>query len=142
MSEDLCKFLEHIPEEPIGDNVLTDEDLRKSGLIKAEAFVRTKSGKAALRAKRYRERKIEEGLKPLNVLAPIELHEKIKAFAKNGKLPDDDSHKECITKIERNMIAFGKHAQKLPLWRQWVILVAGGVKMSWRKHLDFFIRRE
>ena len=62
--------------------ILTDEALERGGLVKIEAFVRTKTSAAAARKAKQRETQEAAGLKQINITAPEEVQEKIKAIAK------------------------------------------------------------
>ena len=72
----IATHVEDIGNEPIDvEAVLSDEALIEGGLVPIKAFARTRSSKAALRAKRHRERaEAGEGerrpKKQLNVMAP------------------------------------------------------------------------
>lgn len=77
------RYIEDIPETPIStDQALTDDQLKNGGLVKTEAWMRTKSSKGALRVQKHREAKEAQGLKQLNIVAPVEIHEQLKAMAK------------------------------------------------------------
>lgn len=71
-------YVEDITDNPVDpETVLDDATLIESGLVPVRAFIRTKSSKAAIRAKRHRER-AEAGhqnqppKKQLNVMAPMD----------------------------------------------------------------------
>ena len=90
---------------PDTDAFLTDEQLADQGMVKITAFVRTEKSIAALRKQKQREKELAGGLKQLNVKAPAEVHDKIKAIATectNGKSLDEaikavTSHKIVTT---------------------------------------------
>ena len=71
-------YAEDITDDPVdSETVLDDAALIDSGLVPIRAFIRTKSSKAAIRAKRHRERaeaghKDQPPKKQLNVMAPID----------------------------------------------------------------------
>ena len=80
-----AKFIQEVETQnaPIAaEAILTDEDLERGGLIKVEAFIRTKTSAAAARKARQRENQEAAGLKQINVTAPSDVQEKIKAIAK------------------------------------------------------------
>ncbi len=66
------------------DYGLTDSELAAHGLIKIEAFTRTKSASKgnAVRAKRARQKAKELGVSQLNIMAPEIAHPTIKEMAK------------------------------------------------------------
>jgi|SRR5690554_389152 len=81
--EQLPGFLEEVPERPVDANrVLSDEELKASGLQPVKAYVRTKAGKAAERQQRWREKKEAEGFKQTNVQVPEEHQETIREIAR------------------------------------------------------------
>ncbi len=62
--------------------VLTDDQLEAGGLRQVRAFVRTKASKNALRVQKHREKAAAEGLGQVNVVAPDEAKEALRAIAK------------------------------------------------------------
>ena len=62
--------------------VLTDDQLEEGGLRQVRAFVRTRASKNALRVKKHREKAAEEGLGQVNVVAPEEARDALRAIAK------------------------------------------------------------
>lgn len=62
--------------------VLTDEQLEEGGLRQVRAFVRTRASRNALRVKKHREKAAEEGLGQVNVVAPEEARDVLRAIAK------------------------------------------------------------
>lgn len=133
------KHIEDIPETPISaEQVLTDDQLKTGGLVKTEAWMRTKSSKGALRVQKHREAKQAEGLKQLNVVAPIEIHEQLKAIAKaaaEGKPMPEAKPVEIIKEIIKEVAApipedvkrlaqIGSKAEALTGWKrtiaQWI----------------------
>jgi len=76
MSNKSADYIEDLLDSPIEiESVLTHQELVEGGLVPIQAYARTRSSKAAMRAKRHRER-LEAGKedappqKQLNVLAP------------------------------------------------------------------------
>ena len=67
------------------DQALTDEQLEAGGLAPVRAFVRTRAGKAALRAAKHKEKLAASGVKQVNVMAPESASEPIKEIATRTK---------------------------------------------------------
>jgi hypothetical protein len=67
------------------DQALTDQALEAGGLKPVKAWVRTKQASNAMRTKRYKERQAAEGVRQINVQAPQEAHEALKALAARTK---------------------------------------------------------
>lgn len=67
------------------EQALTDQELEAGGLKPVKAWVRTKQAGNAVRTKRYKERQAAEGVKQVNVQAPQETHEALKAIAARTK---------------------------------------------------------
>lgn len=83
--------MEKVKERPIDvEAVLTDAELEAGGLAKTTAWVRTESSKGALRVKKHREKKKEEGVTQLNVIIPEEMKESMKAVAKAATETGED----------------------------------------------------
>lgn len=79
------KFIEDVANlnAPIeAETILTDDALTRGGLVKVEAFIRTKTSAAAARKAKQRESQKKAGMKQINVTVPVEVHDKIKAIAK------------------------------------------------------------
>jgi len=82
----LPDHLEQIPETPADpETVLTDEQLAAGGLVKVNAFMRSKASANALRVQKHREKKEAEGVKQINVQANEEARQAIKAIADRTK---------------------------------------------------------
>ncbi len=61
---------------------LTDNELEQAGLVKTSAFVRSKKSKNALRVKKHKEKKAEQGIKQVNIEIPEHHKETVKKLAK------------------------------------------------------------
>lgn len=61
---------------------LTDAELEAGGLRQVKAFVRTKASSNALRVRKHREKAEAQGMGQVNVVAPAEARDTIKAIAK------------------------------------------------------------
>ena len=80
---DPVKYIEDVPETPISrESVLSDEQLGAGGLVRTDAWVRTKSSKGALRVQKHRETKAATGCRQLNVVIPDSEREKFKEWAR------------------------------------------------------------
>ena len=71
------------------DKALSDEQLIEGGLAPVRAFVRTKTGKSALRAQRHKEKAASVGVKQINVMAPESVQPTIREIAKRTKNGED-----------------------------------------------------
>lgn len=135
---DPVKYLEDVRDFPIDPaDILTDEDLKNGGLIKTEAWFRTNSSASALRASRYRDKKETQGLKQINLLAPIELHETLRQIARTGRMPEPtikevpveiikevEVVKEVATllsKSDRDLMEIGRDVTYLYGWRRRIV---------------------
>lgn len=79
------KFIEDVENlnAPIeAEAILTDNALTRGGLVKVEAFIRTKTSAAAARKAKQRETQEAADMKQLNITVPVEAQDKIKAIAK------------------------------------------------------------
>ena len=76
------QFIDELKDAPIdADSILTDDQLGRAGLIKIEAFVRTKTSAAALRKAKQREHQKAEGIHTVTLTVPVEAKEQLKAVA-------------------------------------------------------------
>lgn len=76
------QFLEEVKDSPIdAADILTDEQLGRGGLVKIEAFVRTKTSAAAARKAKQREAQKAEGIHTVTLTIPAEAKEQLKAVA-------------------------------------------------------------
>lgn len=71
------------------DRVLTEDDLLAGGFAPVRAYVRTKAGKAATRQRKHREKLENEGVRQVNLMAPVEAHPVIKALAERLRQGED-----------------------------------------------------
>lgn len=77
------KYIEEVPETPISrDEALTDEESKTGGLVLTDAWVRTKSSKAALRVQKHRDKQSSNGCRQLNVVIPDTERDKFKEWAR------------------------------------------------------------
>lgn len=76
------QFLDEVKNSPIDANdILTDEQLGRGGLVKIEAFVRTKTSACAMRKAKQRETQKAEGIHTITITIPTEAKEQMKAIA-------------------------------------------------------------
>jgi len=88
--KELPEHIEDLQERPIDpDRVISDDELRASGLAPVRAYVRTKAGKSAERQQRYRQKKEAEGFKQTNVQVPEEHQETIREIARKMREGED-----------------------------------------------------
>ena len=117
------QFIDEVKDAPIdADSILTDDQLGRAGLIKIEAFVRTKTSAAALRKAKQREHQKAEGIHTVTLTVPVEAKEQLKAVAAeiaSGKNLVDavqsvTSHGQ-VTKSQAQMI--GERVLALTGWK-------------------------
>lgn len=78
------EFVEHIADLPIDcGSILSDDALSAGGLVRVNAFMRTKSSANAARVKKSRAKATENGVGQLNVVVPLAAHAALKAIAKD-----------------------------------------------------------
>lgn len=76
------QYLDEVKDAPIdADNILTDDQLGRAGLIKIEAFVRTKTSAAASRKAKQRAKEKAEGIQTVTLTVPAAAKEQLKAVA-------------------------------------------------------------
>jgi len=76
------QFIDEVKDAPIdADSILTDDQLGRGGLVKIEAFVRTKTSAAASRKAKQREHQKAEGIHTVTLTVPVEAKEQLKAVA-------------------------------------------------------------
>jgi len=148
----LPDHLEEIPEIPTNpESILTDEQLAAGGLVKVNAFMRSKASANALRVKKHREKKETEGIKQINVQANEEARQAIKAIADrtkagepisdvlatlagttptaNPKAETPEPKPERITTEEMELVQIGQQVKKLTGWRKAIARMIG-IKVS------------
>ena len=128
MSKSVPSYVEDLDDTPIDiEAVLSDEALVEGGLVPIKAYARTRSSKAALRAKRHRERaEAGEGDRPpkkqLNVMAPPDddAREAVKQVAEalvEGRMKPAD-----IRSFDSEVVRLGKAVQG--------VLARGGIRAA------------
>jgi hypothetical protein len=81
LTSNLPTHVEALPDfQPIAP--LSDQDLVDGGLAPVQSWMRTERTKNALRVEKCLAKKAAAGVKQLNVQAPVESHETLKAVAK------------------------------------------------------------
>lgn len=148
-----CETLEDMPQLPADpDKVLTDERLAAGGLVKVNAFMRSKASANALRVKRHRDRKEAEGVKQINVQATEEAREVIKEIAKRTATGEElesvlaqivseagislptaapeatktpQPKPEHLTAEEKRLVAIGHQVETLSGWRRALARIIG-----------------
>lgn len=66
------QFVEDLKENPVDSSgALTDEQLKDGGLVPVNAFMRTRASKNALRVRKCKKNAEAEGVKQINVQAPV-----------------------------------------------------------------------
>lgn len=122
-------------DKPIAsDAILTDEQLDRGGLVKVEAFMRTRTSAAAARKSKQRERQAEEGLKTITIVAPAAANEPLKAIAKAcaagqsiekaiiRAVPSVTSHGQVtIDPLKEHYETVGRKIDSLTGWRKIIV---------------------
>lgn len=147
----LPDHIEDVPETPADpETVLTDEQLAAGGLVKVNAFMRSKASANALRVQKHREKKEAEGVKQINVQANEEARQAIKAIAERTKAGEQlsnvlaslagnpaeipeaapqtktpDPKAERLTQEEKRLVLIGQRVQGLTGWRKALARVIG-----------------
>lgn len=147
----LPDHIEDVPETPADpETVLTDEQLTAGGLVKVNAFMRSKASANALRVQKHREKKEAEGVKQINVQASEEARQAIKAIADRtksgetlpevlaslaGTLPSipqlakktetPDPKAERLTIEEKQLVQIGHQVRSLTGWRKALARIIG-----------------
>jgi len=117
------------------DSILTDQQLERGGLVKIEAFMRTRTSAAAARKAKQREKQATEGLKTITLVAPAAANEPLRQIAKacsEGKSIEEaiknvTSHGQ-VTAIDQNttrLITIGKKVEALKGWKRWIARLIG-----------------
>lgn len=74
------QFIDELKDAPIdADSILTDDQLNRGGLVKIEAFVRTKTSAAASRKAKQRAKEKAEGIQTVTLTVPAATKEQLKA---------------------------------------------------------------
>ena len=120
------------------------------GLVKVNAFMRSKASANALRVQKHREKKEAEGVKQINVQATEEARQAIKAIAERTKAGEElsnvlaslagtpaaipetapqtktpDPKAERLTPDEKRLVGIGQRVQALTGWRKALARVIG-----------------
>lgn len=116
------------------DSILTDQQLERGGLVKIEAFMRTRTSAAAARKAKQREKQATEGLRTITLVAPVAANEPLRQIAKacsEGKSIEEaiktvTSHGQVTTDpLKEHYEAIGKKVDALKGWRaiivQWIL---------------------
>lgn len=111
-------------------NTYTDDELSKSGLVKVNAFVRTKQSKNALRVKKSKEKKAEQGFKQLNVVVPEAYRDSFKVLAKRLCDGDVDNHLFAIVTSEnvKQKQRFQSMYRKRNIFSSWILSFVFDIK--------------
>lgn len=100
------QFLDEVKDAPIDSaDILTDEQLGRGGLVKIEAFVRTKTSAAASRKAKQREAQKAEGMGQVNLTVPLEKKEQLKEVA-----AELASGKSLIEALQKALQSVTSHA--------------------------------
>lgn len=127
------QFVEDLKENPVDSSgALTDEQLKDGGLVPVNAFMRTRASKNALRVRKCKKNAEAEGVKQINVQAPVETHAVIKQIAdraKNGE-PVQSVINSLVTVVQQpqeqeRLIEIGKKVDALRGYRRVIAKLLG-----------------
>jgi len=117
------------------DAILTDQQLERGGLVKVEAFMRTRTSAAAARKAKQREKQATEGLRTITLVAPIAANEPLRQIAKacsEGKSVEEaiksvTSHGQVTTenKETARLAEIGKKVEALTGWKRRIARLIG-----------------
>lgn len=88
---------------------ISDSELESAGLIKTSAFIRSKKSKNALRVKKHKDKKAQDGIKQVNIEIPEHQKDAIKILAK--ELCKGSDFKKAL--LTQNLNGFQKLLIKL-----------------------------
>lgn len=121
------------------DAILTDEQLGRGGLVKVEAFMRTRTSAAAARKAKQRERDETGGLRQVNIKTTEETGTALKSIAAEiGRgatlvdaivkaVPSVTSH-ALVTTIDpetERLAAIGRKLETLSWWKRSILKLLG-----------------
>lgn len=90
--------VEGVGDQPIADAAnLPDDVLAAGGLVKIDAYMRTQTSPNAKRVKRAREKAGDNGMRQVNVVAPLTAHGAIKGLAK--ELSGGSSYRVALERL-------------------------------------------
>ncbi len=112
------------------DAILTDQQLERGGLVKVEAYMRTRTSAAAARKAKQRERQATEGLKTITLVAPTAANEPLRQIAK--ACSEGKSLEEAVQSVtsrgqvtdksyDERYQAIGKQVEALKGWRAIIV---------------------
>lgn len=106
------QYLDEVKDAPIdADSILTDDQLSRAGLIKIEAFVRTKTSAAASRKAKQRAKEKAEGIQTVTLTVPTAAKEQLKAVA--AEVASGKSLVEAVQSVTSHGQVTKSHAQMI-----------------------------
>lgn len=136
----LPDHIEEIAESPVNpETILTDKQLADGGLVKVNAFMRSKAGANALRVQKHRKKKEAEGIKQINIQGNEEMRQTIKVIAERTKAGEPLNKvlatlagnapailpTERLTIEEKQLMQIGQQVKMLTGWRKTLARVIG-----------------
>ena len=121
------------------DAILTDDQLERGGLVKVEAFMRTRTSAAAARKAKQRDRDASEGLRQINIKTTEEAGQALKSIAAEigrgatmvdavVKAVPAVSSRTLVTPIDpetERLAAIGRKVEALTGWKQSILKFFG-----------------
>lgn len=106
------QFIDEVKDAPIdADSILTDDQLGRAGLVKIEAFVRTKTSAAASRKAKQRAKEKAEGIQTVTLTVPTAAKEQLKAVA--AEVASGKSLVEAVQSVTSHGQVTKSHAQMI-----------------------------
>lgn len=106
------QYLDEVTDAPIdADSILTDDQLGRAGLVKIEAFVRTKTSAAASRKAKQRAKEKAEGIQTVTLTVPTAAKEQLKAVA--AEVASGKSLVEAVQSVTSHGQVTKSHAQMI-----------------------------
>ena len=106
------QFIDEVKDAPIdADSILTDDQLGRAGLVKIEAFVRTKTSAAAARKAKQRAKEKAEGIQTVTLTVSTAAKEQLKAVA--AEVASGKSLVDAVQSVTSHGQVTKSHAQMI-----------------------------
>jgi len=124
------QYLDEVTDTPIdADSILTDDQLGRAGLVKIEAFVRTKTSAAASRKAKQRAKEKAEGIQTVTLTVPTAAKEQLKAVA--AEVANGKSLVEAVQSVTSHGQVTKSHAQiigeRVLALTSWKLIIAKAI---------------
>jgi len=124
------QFIDEVKDAPLdANNILTDDQLGRAGLVKIEAFVRTKTSAAASRKAKQRAKEKAEGIQTVTLTVPTAAKEQLKAVA--AEVANGKSLVEAVQSVTSHGQVTKSHAQiigeRVLALTSWKLIIAKAI---------------